>query len=389
MRLGVLVFAAPAAVAALAVSGGSPSTASAASFLGPAFQARGAAPTPKPTATPAVYPLKPGDSFTYAYSQVATVTAGSTTSTTRSFKGVVTAVLSGLGTYNGVPAYALRTTGSTSTGNASLNHIDYVNLVSSGGHTQYVEYGYNYSDEIHYSSTVTEYDSTILTYATPFVNDVLPEEARWSSAEPIALKQTINDYDKTPQNSPNILSGTQTRAADGSYYASGMVYDVPETRLLRSNGTGYIIDGPSSGASEWAYGLPLMKSSHEVIPATESYAGKSATNFVPDWYPGGALPKSPLATASTSDLGAVKAPASCGKRAGVLATHLESTFSSLDPVEGNIITEVLDDYVVPGVGYICTLDAVVQKTYDTEYAGTLTSTTKTNTSQILTSEVLK
>jgi hypothetical protein len=298
-------------------------------------------------------------------------------------------VLSGLGSYNGVPAYQLRTTGATSTGNASLDHTDYVNLVTSGGHTQYQAYGYDYKDTIDEGNGVVEHDSMKLTYATPFINDVLPQTASASWAEPVAVQESVDDYYQTSTNSPNILSGTETRAADGSYTVSGMVYDVPTTRLLRSNGSGYVIAGPASGSTEWSFGLPAKQSGHEVIPATESYAGMSATNFVPDWYPGGNLPTSPLATAKSTDLGPIKAPSACAKRAGTLATHLQSTSSALDPVAGTLTTDVLDTYVVAGVGTICSLDDVIEKVYDTENTGALTSTTQTTTSQVLVSEVLK
>ena len=74
---------------------------------------------------------------------------------------MVTAVLSGLGAYNGVPAYALRTTGTTTSGNASLDHVDYINMVSSGGHTQYEEYGYNYADTINETNGVFRHDDTM------------------------------------------------------------------------------------------------------------------------------------------------------------------------------------------------------------------------------------
>jgi hypothetical protein len=89
------------------------------------------------------------------------------------------------------------------------------------------------------------------------------------------------------------------------------------------------------------------------------------------------------------DLGAVKAPSQCGKRAGATATHLQSLFSQLDPAVGFTNTEVRDDYVVPGMGYICRLDAIVQKNYNTENTGALQSTTTTNSTQVLVSETLK
>jgi hypothetical protein len=302
---------------------------------------------------------------------------------------VVTATLSGLGTYNGVPAYTLRTTGSTPTGSASLDYSDYINLVAAGGTTQYVEYGYDYKDVRDLTHGVIEHDHTVLTYATPYEYDSLPETRGAGWTEPVAFSETVDDYYHTSQNNPNILSGTLTQAADGSYTASGEQYNVPVTRLLRSNGTGQLVEGPASGSVEWSFALPQSSSSGEVIPATESYDGQMATNLVPDWYPGGGAPSSPLAIASMTDTGSTKAPAKCGKRAGSVATHLTSTYVQLDPVAGFTLTDVQQFYVVPGVGYICKLDASVQTYYDNEVTGKVTSVTKTNVSQVLISEVLK
>jgi hypothetical protein len=250
---------------------------------------------------------------------------------------------------------------------------------------EFVEYGYDYMETQAKGSGVVEHDGTKLTYATPFVYDELPETRGASWPESVALKETINDYDTTSQNNPNVLSGTLTEQSDGSYDASGKWYDVPETRHVSSNGTGYIISGPSNGSTEWSYGLPQAGSSGEVIPATESYAGQSATNLVPDWYPGGGAPLTPLATESTRDLGQVAAPATCGTQAKTVATHIAISETQLDPVAGFTATDDQNLYVVPGTGYICKLEVDTQRNYDTENTGALTSTKTIKTSQILTS----
>ncbi len=344
-----------------------------------------ATPTPKPT--PTVYPLVNGDTFTYQFQETIVTTANGSSSVNAAYNATETAQLSGPTTFNGNPVYALRTTGTS--GNTSINYIDYVNLITTGGHTEYVEYGHNYAATIVDSSTVTEYDNDKLTYATPFINDILPETSGASWAEPVAIDEIVNDYDQTPQNSPNIFSGEEIRAADGSYHGSGKKFDVPETRLLKSNGTGDVVDGPANGATEWSYGLPQPSANGEVIPATESYDSKSGTNLVPDWYPGGKLPSNPLATETMRDLGRTTAPAACGKQAKTTVNHLQSVFTQLDPILGFTNSETVDTYVRAGLGSVCKVDKIVQNNYDTENTGKLTSTKTTSSTQVLLSEVLK
>ena len=391
MRNRILVLAAFAAVAGVAGCSGSPATIPSGpnpGVLSPQESVAQRLPEAKPT--PTVYPFKNGDQFTYSFAYRKDTIKGST-DTYLLLNADLTAVLSGPTTYNGVPAYELRSTGHTTSGTlaASLDYVDYVNLISSGGHTEYVDYGYDHSDQLDRCCGVIEYDNTIVSYATPFIENVLPETTGSTWAEPVAIKETVNDYDHTSQNSPNILSGTLTRAADGSYYGSGKNYNVPETRRLRSDGTGTVVDGPSNGATEWAYGLPQASKSGEVIPATESYAGKSATNLVPDWYPGAGAPTKPLASETTRDLGPTKAPSECGKQAGTIAMRLESRFSQLDPIVGFTNEEVIDNYVLAGKGTICTIDQILENDYDTKVTGKLTKTVKTSTIEVLLSEILK
>lgn len=387
MRHGASFYFALSAMSLLAgCSGGSAAFAPGPGAVREAYVARAGTETmPKPTATPVVYPFTPGDTFTYRYAR----TISTSKKGTKSFDGMVTATLSGLGTYDGMPAYTLRTTGSTTNGSASLDYSDYINLVAAGGATQYVEYGYNYKDVRDLTHGVIEHDNTVLTYATPYEYDSLPETPGAGWTEPVAFKETVNDYYHTPENNPNILSGTLTQAQDGSYTASGEQFNVPVTRLLVSSGTGELIEGPASAPVEWSFALPQSSGSGEVIPATESYDGQSATNLVPDWYPGGGAPASPLAIASMTDAGTTKAPTKCGTRAGSVATHLTSTLVQLDPVAGFTLTDVQQFYVVPGVGYICKLDASVQTSYDNEVTGKVTSIQKTDVTQVLVSEVLK
>jgi hypothetical protein len=90
-----------------------------------------------------------------------------------------------------------------------------------------------------------------------------------------------------------------------------------------------------------------------------------------------------------TDAGTTKTPTKCGTRAGSVATHLTSTLVQLDPVAGFTLTDVQQFYVVPGVGYICKLDASVQTSYDNEVTGKVTSIQKTDVTQVLVSEVLK
>ncbi len=385
MRNQILAFAVFAAVAGVAGSSGTARAIPSASYqsdLAPqehiaqalpnATVTRTLKPAVKPTPAAAVYPLKQGDSFTYQYAS--STKAGFSPWVNE--QGVETATVSGLGTYNGIPAYQLRTTGHTTSGpTESLDDIDYVNLIGSGGHMEYVVYGYNYLTKIDRTSGVTEFDRTIVDYATPFVNDVLPERAGVPWTEPVAISERINNfYDQTAN--PNILSGTLKRAADGSYTASVMKYASPETRLLRSDGTGYVVDGATPHANEWTYGLPRKDNSIEVIPVTYSHAGRETTSLIHDWYPGGGAPPKPLATESTQDLGPQRIPSGCGKYSGMTAIRLETIFSQLDPIVGFTIQDYTSRWVVAGVGVVCAAENDLEQDYDTltGFRGPLTTT---------------
>jgi hypothetical protein len=343
--------------------------------------------TPTPSASPTVYPLVPGASFTYQYSLTTLTTTSTGGHLGVSYVGPVNAQLSGLGSYNGNPAYTLHTQGTTTSGNGTLDRLDYINLVSAGGQMEYVEFGYNNQVTYDHTNSVIEHDGTVLTYATPFITDVLPEKSGASWAEPVGISETVNDYFTTSQNNPNILNGTLTRNADGSYQASGISYSTPVQRTVNSNGTGSLIEGPPSAPEQWSFGLPQAGVSGEVIPVAASFAGQTGMNLVPDWYPGGGQPPSPLATEKSMDFGKVKAPSTCGKQANTTSTHIQTAFSQLDPAAGTVESEITDLYVVPGVGFICKLDTDTVGSYDNQVTGKLQNTKVTTITQVLTSYV--
>ncbi len=337
-----------------------------------------------------VYPLAAGDTFTYNVRFQILNTQGGTSTIQKSYDGSATATLGGPVNYNGNSAYSLRLTGtSTSTPTTTIDYTDYINEVDTGGQKRYVDFGYDDKVIIDETHGVTERDHTSVEYGTPFINDVLPEITGASWTNPVAIKETVNDYDQTPNNSPNILSGTLTRAADGSYTASGENYDVPITRQVNPNGTGFLVLGPASAPEEWSYALPQAGSSGEVIPATESFDAMTHTNDVPDWYPGGGAAASPLAQATGSDAGVVAMPKTCGTQAGGKAKHLKLAFTQLDTVAGFTDAQTDDLYVIPGEGLVCKLESIVQTNYDNENTGTVTSVDTTTLSEVLTSEVLK
>jgi len=75
---------------------------------------------------------------------------------------------------------------------------------------------------------------------------------------------------------------------------------------------------------------------------------------IPDWYPGGGLPPSPLLRATTIDGGKVVLPASCNV-ASSLATsgeEIERTMSRLDPT-GEVESSKDVSYYVAGIGLVC------------------------------------
>jgi hypothetical protein len=341
-------------------------------------------------ASPAPFsvPFTAGDAFSYQFSE-GIVFKAFTGTTTTALKYVETVALGPATRYAGSLAFPLHTTSTyaTTSGVEKINNLEYVNWLPKGGRWYEYSYGTANAAVLAEPQNVFVYTTDGRTWGTPLIYDVLPHAlATWT--EPAALAESYDAYTQTSLGRANDLRYTLARAADGSFSETGTNVDVPYAHVVKANGTGTNQSGPAQGGTLWSFGLPTKSGKTYVIPATETFDGRMHTNGVPDWYPGGALPKLPLATAALANLGTHKAPAQCGKRAGTAATHLQYTLRQLDPVDGETVVQTNDYYFASGLGRICRLNAQIESFYDQKVKGNLTETITSNSSEVLLSAKL-
>jgi hypothetical protein len=154
----------------------------------------------------------------------------------------------------------------------------------------------------------------------------------------------------------------ETLNADGSYEAHALnpvVYTPHNWRWktsVASDGSWNIITGfiDDPGATPYPIyaGVPRNDGSGKyVLPFT---GAPGLSNTIADWYPGHALPPSPMYASTVKDLGARKLPAVCAVPASLATSgeEIETTTSSFDP-SGTIINETYIAYYTDGVGMVC------------------------------------
>lgn len=342
------------------------------------------------------YPFAPGDTFTYKFSSTNAVQSGCTGKPTVAKLAYTetTTILPEI-TYSYPPdksaqVYPFHTTAtaSTSLGPLTVNNTDYRNFIKHGKDTDLVDYGFVYvSDTV--ETSFTNHVSTTRSYLTPLTRDQQPRVKNAKLALPITFNEIIDHHDVTSTGNSNVLQSNATRKANGAYTESGMTFDVPYSITQNEDSTGIGIEGPSNAPETWNFSLPEAGASGDVIPVLATYAGKSGTNLVPDWYPGHAKPPSPLASSHYIDKGTVKVPAGCGAYAGKPATLVQMTYIDLASVNGYTYDETDSFYVINKIGRACIEVTQVRKTYDQEVTGQCQTSVTFKSKEGLVSESLK
>lgn len=178
---------------------------------------------------------------------------------------------------------------------------------------------------------------------------------------------------------------TERQQADGAYdevqtttSPSGQAttqYD------LKSNGTGTLIEqNPSQPTLKYLFGLPFEQGGAEVIPVK---LGRNTT-YVPDWFPGGGQPLSPLESLSVVIASFANTPAACGSQAGQAAYDIHQTGYGLDPVGGLYVTTQTDEYDSPTQGMICSVVNNQFAFYDNLVSGAIEFTETITDVEVLT-----
>jgi hypothetical protein len=339
------------------------------------------------------YPFAPGDSFTYNFNSTVSVKPsckGTPVVTTTSYPETTTIMPAITYSYppgNSATVYPFVTTATTTTANGALTvtNTDYRNFVTNGSSTDLVDYGLDYISTLQEPNNVTQHQETTRKYLAPLLRDQEPRQAKKILPFPVSFNDIENNYYLAPTMT-NILQSNATRNVDGSYTESGTTYDTPFSIQQNSDSTGQGIEGPSNAPETWTFLLPQVTSKGDVIPVQATYGGASGTTYVPDWFPGHAAPRNPLAKSSYVDKGGKKVPAGCGIYAGKTAALLQMTYSNLAPVAGYLYSETDAYYVVNGVGRVCMEVTHSQETYDQEVSGKCLSAQTFHSTEGLVSE---
>lgn len=198
--------------------------------------------------------------------------------------------------------------------------------------------------------------STRTTYSQPYVELMQPFSAgaTWSQATAY-----VTDSVETTASSGVTMRrvGKSTSNSDGSYVSA-----------YRSTSSGHVTFGktivdsdgsasvalwqPGQPTTKLVIGVPVKQHGSYVIPIT-TYPGKHQSTIA-DWYPGRAMPPSPLVTASATDKGSVAIPGACNvpKSIATTAELVASAQQGLDPTSSEFAYTQLS-YYAPGVGLVC------------------------------------
>jgi hypothetical protein len=151
---------------------------------------------------------------------------------------------------------------------------------------------------------------------------------------------------------------------DGSYSRRGLNAGfVVEGQNIRTTSR-VASDGSATSSSAddgkpaltMSIGVPTQTAAGSYVIPIVDFFGKKAN--IPDWYPGGGLPPSPLVTATIVDRGMEKLPAGCDvpRRLATAGEAIVRTGSQFDP-NGNVGTNTDVAYYAPGVGMVCNMQS--------------------------------
>jgi hypothetical protein len=192
--------------------------------------------------------------------------------------------------------------------------------------------------------------------------DEYPEAAglRWNAlateTNDIAISAPAYHYGSTETIHNDGSSSYSLHTVAGANTSSG-------TRVLNSDGS-VRIDSRQTGWYEGieTIGLPFLAGGRYFIPITTSGGNPlsdaapapAKTVDVPDWYPSHDLAPRPLVSASVVNEGRGSLPAVCGRIGSAFRLHL--AYASLTPYGGTASKAFEDEYDVPGLGNVCTVE---------------------------------
>jgi hypothetical protein len=298
---------------------------------------------------------------------------------------------------NSTVNYTITTPATTGTQTLSTDTDAYENQTMSGSSTTISEAGSKQTTTANDVSaaaggggpyTLTTNDTT--SYVSPFTNDVYPLQAGASITEPLARSVTESQTDlNAGGGSPAapysyITSQAETYNNDGSFAINPRNFSNGDIRALTENSNGTASESDSTTSFAESIGDPALVAALYLIPVTVTTTAGVTTNYeASDWYPGSALPPSPLETETVTVKGQTTTlPSAC---AGALAEpnvfEVDTNITTLN-VFGSYETELQQAFNSNGIN-----DCLLRTTTTMNYSvttGALTETTTDTFAEVLT-----
>ena len=356
-----------------------------------------------------------GQKLTYAATESYSYASNtSTPSPVQTMSGTVTDTFSTGKTFNNLTnlidvTEAFAFAGST---NSSTNDFYYsLNQTATGATVN--EAGWVYTES---NNTDHYQDQSVATGRLGWEFLQLPFKAgnAWDSGS--AYKETSSWDTTVPAPNATSVPGTYTAVyawnKDGSYTdtwktqsTDGTITSSSETMTVTPDGAGsdtytsFDNNGAANGTETDTIGTPVPAPSGTpgyVIPVTQTFVAASpspgvspqptatpAAYAIPDWYPGGAQPPSPLQSDKATDKGSVSIPAACNLDSSIATTaeQIEDVYNDVDPF-GSMDQRTTDSYYAQGIGLVCMTGHDAYTSVDV-WNSTGTASTYTSTSDMV------
>jgi len=329
-------------------------------------------------------PLRNRDSFQYTITTTSQTGSSSNTTTVTDDETVTHPVSFG----TRMNTYAVTDTYSD---DPSYSPESYLGFVSEGSVYAIVNYGFFGSDDAGRSFSYKQVTHTPFDIVAEY-----PESVGLSWANNFEYQGEELDLFSSCCGLEVLMASRASGAYRLTYSFCGTSTCSRSSDSLKSNGLGRIWSENSSSSSSFttvAFGLPVASGSSYAIPVTCSgdctdNGYTPGTVEVPDWYPGGGAPLSPLSNSSDRIAASMKAPKTCDSMAGTTAYDVHEKYYDLNPVQGYYQTRTTDSYDSPTMGLVCSISVTVTRNYNNTTDGALTSLNTTTIVTVLTSEHL-
>jgi hypothetical protein len=227
-------------------------------------------------------------------------------------------------------------------------------------------------------------DSTTTAYASPLTLQVFPLQTGATRTQPLA--RTATSTGESINAAKDVFASHNTTTDynnDGSYTETGTIGTGEQTSVVAaSNGTA-VTTNTGKTTFKQTIGLPALASGAYTIPVARVNDGKTTTYSAADWYPGNALPPTPLASTTQTVKGPISVPASCGVTAPAPNPELVQTASTTLDVTGSLSNESAQTYFSNGT-VVCRANTTTTMSFNVT-TGVMNSTTVGTFSEGLTS----